>query len=93
VNKFRLDQNYPNPFNCSTTIRYSLDKEVRVELDIFNLTGQKVRTLVHALQTPGFKTVIWDGLDDHGNLLSTGLYLYQLRSEELRQSQKMLLLK
>ena len=76
---FTLDQNYPNPFNSSTTIRFALPVSDDVELTIFNLAGQQVATLVQGAQKAGTYTVSWDGRDDHGRQLASGVYLYRLR--------------
>ncbi len=91
--EFQLAQNFPNPFNPSTTIRYALKNDVQVELIIFNMSGQKVKTLVKAAQSTGFKRVVWNGLDDRGNTVPSGLYIYQLKAGGFVSSHKMLLLK
>ncbi len=91
--RFLLQQNYPNPFNPTTNIRYELRTNSRVLLSVYNTIGERVRVLVDELQTAGAKTVVWSGRDDAGNILSSGLYVYEIRSEGLRDSKKMLLLK
>ncbi len=90
---FVLDQNYPNPFNPTTSIRYELRASSRVQLSVYNLIGEQVRVLVNETQTAGAKTVVWDGRDDSGIKLSSGLYIYEIQSDNLRESKKMLLLK
>lgn len=87
--KFVLHQNYPNPFNPSTTIIYDLPAQGDVRLEVFNLIGQKVRTLVHASQTPGTYRVEWDGRDDAGNTVGTGVYFYKLVRGEQVETRKM----
>jgi hypothetical protein len=90
---FQLFQNHPNPFNNETIIKYTLSKSSHVSLVIYNILGQKVRTLVSEYQKPGVKTVSWDGKDEKGEDLSSGIYLYKLKSGEITQTKRMLLLK
>jgi len=90
---FTLSQNYPNPFNPSTRIDYEVDKRGYVELVVFDLLGRHVRTLVAAEQQPGQHHVLWDGKNDHGELVSSGVYLYQLRAGSSSMTKRMLLLK
>jgi hypothetical protein len=91
--EFSLGQNYPNPFNPATEIRFALESPVHVELIVFNMLGQKVRTLLDAPRTAGAHHVTWDGLNDSGVRVSTGTYLYRLRWPEGEISRKMTLLK
>lgn len=93
VNEFRLDVNYPNPFNPETQIAYHLPRSVAVQLTIYNVLGQKVRTLVDATQPPGSYTVRWDGKDALGNPAASGIYIYTLTAGEFRDSRKMTLLR
>lgn len=91
---FRLSQNYPNPFNPTTNIEYTLHNSSRVTLSIFNLLGQRIRTLVDAELSPaGSHTVTWNGRDDAGQLVTSGVYIYRLNTAEFTGSRKMLLLK
>ena len=91
--RFRLYQNYPNPFNPFTIIDYSIGKRGMVTLKIFNSLGQKVRTLVASMQEVGMKSVTWNGLDDTGTPVSSGLYFYRLQFNNKVLSRKMLLLR
>lgn len=91
--EFRLQQNYPNPFNPTTEIRYTLALSGRVELVIFNLLGQRVKTLVSAQQSRGHHIVKWNGADDHGRLVSSGVYFYLLKSGAFRTVKKLLLVR
>ena len=75
-----LFENYPNPFNPSTTIKYSLKENRRTELIIYNITGQKIRTLVNSMQNAGNHIIQWDGRDDSGYDVSSGYYFYKLES-------------
>ena len=77
---FGLDANYPNPFNPSTTIRYSLAEPSEVQLTVYNLLGQKVLTLVDAVQAEGVYGVKWNGRDAFGREVATGMYIYHLKA-------------
>ena len=96
---FQLFQNHPNPFNNETTIKYTLFKSCHVSLVIYNVLGQKVRTLVMEYQRAGVKTVSWDGKNEKGKDLSSGIYFYQLSAGsigkvgEITQTKRMVLLK
>jgi hypothetical protein len=87
---FRLEQNYPNPFNPITTILYALTKPGRVSLKVYNLLGQKIKTLVDAHRPGGNHTVTWDGRDDRGRQVGSGVYFYQLQTEESTSVKKMI---
>ena len=86
-----LDSNYPNPFNAMTTIPYQLSEEGSVELMIYNMTGQTIRTLVHTNQQPGFYKVYWNGENDAGKSVGSGIYFYVLRTGSVKRSKKMVL--
>ena len=90
---FALYANYPNPFNPTTTIRYDLKESVDVKLEIYNVLGEKVRTLVNAREAAGRKKVVWDGRNDRGQVVSSGIYIYRLQAGDFVQSRKMMLLK
>ena len=89
---FSLYANYPNPFNPSTRISYEIPKTTYVRLTIYNTLGQSVRVLVDGRPTAGRKTAIWDGRDQAGNMVSSGIYVYRLQAGGFTQSRKMLLL-
>jgi photosystem II stability/assembly factor-like uncharacterized protein len=89
---FTLFQNYPNPFNAETTITYRLMKPSEVVVRVFNPAGQHVITLVQAFQQAGLKSMVWDGTDDSGRKVGSGLYMVQLRAGKTIQSRKMELL-
>jgi subtilisin family serine protease len=92
----RLSQNYPNPFNAETKIRYVLPNGAahhRTTLRIYNILGQEIRVLVDAVQEAGDHTVRWDGCDQSGQAVSTGVYFYCLQSGPLSQMRKMVLLR
>jgi hypothetical protein len=91
--KFTLQQNYPNPFNPATIIEYTLPKTSKVKIQIYNVLGQMVRNLVDELQDQGYKMILWDGKDDRGHELSSGVYFYRIRAGNFVKSKKMILLK
>jgi hypothetical protein len=93
---FELSQNYPNPFNSGTRIRYGIPNRkasYAVSIRIYNMLGQLTRTLVHTTQFPGYYTVQWDGKDDLGINVSSGLYLCVFKAGEVRRVRKMLVSK
>lgn len=90
---YTLSQNYPNPFNPETQIAYSLAEAGRVRLTIYNLLGQKVRSLVDATQATGSYEVRWDGRDEAGRRLATGVYLYRLEANGFSAVRRMVFLK
>ncbi len=92
-NKFALYQNFPNPFNPSTRIKYDLKQETNIKLKIFNILGQKVRSLVNDVQPAGRYNVTWDGTDDSGKLVSSGIYLYRIFADDFISTKKLILLK
>jgi tetratricopeptide (TPR) repeat protein len=88
-----LDQNYPNPFNPITTICYSLSKGSKCNLAIYNIKGQKVKELVSTSKSKGKYRVIWDGKDDSGKQVSSGIYFYRLDTKDKVITRKMILMK
>lgn len=91
--EFALGQNYPNPFNPVTNIRYALPRESYVEIGVYDVVGQKVRTLVIGTQSAGERTVAWDGTDDRGVALGSGVYFCKMTAGDFLQSRKLLLMK
>ncbi|MBL7996828.1 T9SS type A sorting domain-containing protein [bacterium] len=90
---FELKANFPNPFNPSTTIQYGLKENTQVVLKIYNLLGQEVRNLVNETQSAGYKTVLWDGKNNAGTQVPSGIYIYKLEAGSFTSSKKMLLVK
>jgi hypothetical protein len=91
--KFYLSQNYPNPFNPETEISYALPRDCYVKLAIYNIAGQKVNTLVDERQSAGYKTIYWNGKDDKGKIVGSGIYFYKLEAGNFTESRKMVLIK
>ncbi|RPI17973.1 MAG: T9SS C-terminal target domain-containing protein [Ignavibacteriae bacterium] len=90
---YALHQNYPNPFNPRTTIKFDLAAKGMVSLKIFNILGQEIKTLVNSEQTPGTKTVTWDGTNNAGITVTSGIYIYELKAGDFRDTKKMVFLK
>ena len=85
--------NYPNPFNPSTSIKFNIESPQEVTLEVFNIRGQLVKTLVNDDLAEGYHTIKWNGNDNNDNRVSSGLYMYKLSTEKKSQTNKMLLLK
>jgi len=88
-----LGQNYPNPFNAQTTISFNLRSTANVELSIYNIVGQKITTLVSGRVDAGEHNVIWDGRDNSGQEVASGVYYYRLSGNNLNETRRMTLLK
>tara|TARA_R110002124_G_scaffold201629_1_gene368179 strand:+ start:322 stop:5559 length:5238 start_codon:yes stop_codon:yes gene_type:complete len=92
--EFNLYQNYPNPFNPSTTIGFDVpNARTQVRLEIYNILGQRVKTLVNDVYTAGRYKVIWDGTNNVGGQVSTGVYIYRLQAGDIVQSKKLTFIK
>jgi hypothetical protein len=91
--KYSLAQNYPNPFNPTTRIRYSLPEAGHVTLRIYRIDGQLVKTIYDDYQSAGIYEKVWDGRNEHGTKVSSGVYFYRLTSNDFVQVKKMILLK
>lgn len=90
---FKLFQNYPNPFNPTSAIRYQLKVSSKVELSVYNLLGQQIRELVNSSQPAGSYQVEWDGRDEAGKVVASGVYIYQIKAGKEQQSRRMILLR
>ncbi|MCP4705881.1 MAG: T9SS type A sorting domain-containing protein [candidate division Zixibacteria bacterium] len=90
---YSLSQNYPNPFNPTTVISYSIPKRSDVSISIINLLGQKIKTIVNENQTAGKHTVNWDGTDQSGKAVASGIYFYQINAGDYTASKKMIMIK
>jgi hypothetical protein len=91
--EFALSQNVPNPFNPNTVVEYALPKDAQVNLSVYNVLGQHVKTLVDDMQRAGKQSVSWDGTDNSGSTVASGVYFYKLRAGDFSDTKKMLLLK
>ena len=92
-NTYFLSQNYPNPFNPITTIKYNLLEKTHVKFSIYDLMGTLVKNLVNNYQNSGYKSVIWDGTNNNGEMVSGGMYFYSIKTNTFNQTKKMILLK
>ncbi len=92
-NQFKLENNYPNPFNPSTQIAFKVGITARVSLDIYSILGEHIKTLTNKVFSPGEYSFIWNGTNDAGSTMSSGVYIYRLTSGYFTESKKMLLLK
>ncbi len=90
---FGLKQNYPNPFNASTEIIFDLESSGNVSLEVYNIAGQKIATLVNGNHDAGSHDVIWNGTTDNGKEVTSGVYFYHLKVNDNSQTKKMVLLK
>ncbi|MGE5500197.1 MAG: M4 family metallopeptidase, partial [Syntrophothermus sp.] len=91
--KFTLEQNYPNPFNPATTIRYALPAATDVKVSVYDITGKRVAELVNNFQSAGTYNVTWNGMNDHGEKVSSGIYLCHIKAGSFEKTTKMNLLK
>ncbi len=91
--RFSLSQNYPNPFNLISEIEYFLPNDCHVMLAINNALGQKVRVLVDDYQVAEFRSVNWDGKDDRGREVTSGVYFSRIEADEFAECRKMIILK
>ena len=90
---FALHSNYPNPFNPSTKISYSIPESGDISLNIYDMRGRRIKSLVNKNQASGRYLIEWNATDDYGNNVGAGVYIYQLRSKNKTLSQKMVLMK
>lgn len=90
---YALHQNFPNPFNPETKIYFDIPEKNRVKIIVYNILGQKVRTLVNEVYLPGKYVIMWDGKDDAGRLVPSGTYIVRMKSGDFISSRKMLLLR
>jgi len=90
---FALKQNIPNPFNPTTRILYTVATSSRIRIDVYDVSGRRVRALVDATQPAGEKSVIWDGRNDQGEISASGVYFYRLRAGKFTETRKMVLLR
>lgn len=89
----KLEQNYPNPFNAQTRISYALLKDENIEITVFNLNGQKVKVLKSTVEPEGNHSVVWDGTDESGIMVGSGMYYYQLKTKNEILTKRMTFIK
>ena len=92
-NVFALHNNYPNPFNPVTNITYDIPEVTDVVLEIFNMSGQKVRTLINSQQEPGRYKIVWNATNDLGAQLASGMYIYRIKAGDFVSIKKLILMK
>lgn len=90
---YKLEQNYPNPFNPKTTIRFSLPEQSHMEMYVINVLGQRVRTLIDADIRAGFHKTIWDGKNDFGQDVTSGIYFITMKCGDVKKLRKIMLVK
>jgi flagellar hook assembly protein FlgD len=90
---FALQPNYPNPFNPSTTINYGLPQQVEVKLMIYDMLGQHVRTLVNQTQQAGRYAITWNGRNEQGQPVASGVFIYRLQAGSFTQVRRMALVR
>ncbi|MFX0136390.1 MAG: FlgD immunoglobulin-like domain containing protein, partial [Candidatus Hodarchaeota archaeon] len=91
--KFYLSQNYPNPFNSSTRINYQLPKKSHVKIQIFNTLGQEIKMLVDTEQSAGYYSLHWDGRNNNGIPVVSGIYIYKILSYNFNCTKKMIVIR
>jgi hypothetical protein len=91
--RFVLSQNYPNPFNADTKIEYALPEKSHVQIILYNIRGEKIKTLVDEEQEAGHHTVAWGGVDDRGRVVGSGVYIFKMTAGGFSDSKKLLLLR
>ncbi len=93
ITEFRLCNNYPNPFNPTTKIEFVIEKQEYVTIDVYDVLGSKVKTLINQVMEPGLKSIVWDSRDENGSVVSSGVYFYSLQAGQQTQTKKMMLLR
>ena len=90
---FSLDNNFPNPFNLKTKITFFIPERENVSLVIYNVNGKIIKHLLNNVHLSGGRTVVWDGVNDMGENVSSGIYLYKIKSGDFVKTKKMILVK
>ena len=88
-----IDQNYPNPFNSKTAINYTLSRDSMIDITVYDISGRKVKTLLNKWQIKGDYKIKWDANGQKGEDLPSGMYFYQLKTENFVKNKRMILLK
>ena len=90
---FRLHQNFPNPFNPVTQIRYDLQSSENVSINIYNVIGKHIKSLINENQDAGYQSIYWNATDASGQSVPAGMYIYTIQAGDFRETKKMMLLK
>ncbi|OQX83486.1 hypothetical protein B6D60_10395, partial [candidate division KSB1 bacterium 4484_87] len=91
--EYSLSQNSPNPFNSSTSFRFEIPRATHVVVEVYNILGKKVKTLVNERREAGFYTVFWDGIDDNGEQAGSGIYFYHMTADQFHATHKMIVVR
>ncbi len=91
--EYVLQRNFPNPFNPTTVIRYEIPEQSRVVMTILDILGRRIATLDNSIQDAGYKSVVWDGSNELGKQVASGVYLYRIEAGEFTQTRKMILMR
>jgi hypothetical protein len=91
--RFALEQNYPNPFNPTTQIRFTIPEHATVQLEVFDITGRKITTLLNEERSAGRYTIVWDGRNTSGHIVSSGMYLYRITAGSFEETKRMVFVK
>ncbi len=91
--KYSLSQNFPNPFNSTTAFKYQIPKTTHVLIEVFNILGKKVKALVDERKDAGYYTVYWDGADDSGENVVSGIYFYIISADKFHATNKMIVVR
>ncbi|MCP4566315.1 MAG: T9SS type A sorting domain-containing protein [FCB group bacterium] len=92
-NNYSISQNHPNPFNPATTIDFTLPKQSYVTIEVFNLLGERIRTLLNESKSAGQHAIVWNGTDENNQSVASGIYLYRIMAEDFIQARQMILMK
>ena len=90
---FAIHQNYPNPFNPTTKINYDLPEDALVTINIYDVMGRSISTLISSPQSAGYRSIQWNATNSYGEPVSAGMYIYTIQAGEFRATKKMVLLK
>ena len=90
---YNLSQNYPNPFNPVTNIDFSILESGDISLKVYDISGKEIMELAQGFYTPGHYTIKWDAIDSYGNEVSSGIYIYQLITQDIILSNRMVLMR
>ncbi|MFQ5584745.1 MAG: T9SS type A sorting domain-containing protein, partial [Calditrichia bacterium] len=90
---YALHQNYPNPLNSSTRIKYELHRKTKVKIVIYDILGRKIKILVNSTEVAGYKNIVWNGQNDYGFTVASGMYFYRIETENFVKTRKLLVIK